>query len=689
MEIRRRDLFILFFILLVGIFPRLFHLGTIFFNEDEPFHQVRISYQPLSFVLAHNNGPLFSILVHCLLPVGALEIMARLVSAVSGILTILMTYVLGLTLFSKKEGWMGALFVSCSHLLIFYSQHSRAYSLLTLLSLLSLYYFYRAVREDRILFWEFYGVFTCLNLYNHLVAFFILPSFAVYVGIVWLDCRLKTREGLSGSSGSRIVKRFVVWTALAVLFALLMYLPSLWIRDFFLGTLRGGLAVPSDTVAVSLSRVNDIVRFQMSAGNSLVYATTLVLVVIGLAAHFKKCRREAALCFLYIILPWVIFLAGGARQNTLHSLYRYLIFLLPPMFLVAARGMTAVISFLDRFVFSARGGRSPILANVTLSVLFAVIAAGYVLSVRWYYIDYWNQGSFRLDREVREFLRDHAHRDAMLYVDAFPASSVTLMLSPMAKDLLPEDIETVVREEYESPPGSHQVMMYRLGWSYFEAGVASRKIELWAVTPRDPNIVRLPRLAISKADNVEIFDLKKNTVLHFKKNEDSLAQHMTVLADVLIALPSQNPVLLRQRHLFAAKAFFMTREVIDGCRELEAFEKILADVPDNPKESRGSVNSFLGGIWGLDLRKLRTIYEQRSLLEIQHLVYVYGNNLLAADRYDDAVRAYVQVLKLGKDYDSRVLDKFARLAGLYEKAGDFSKSMEIRNRMKYIRGNED
>lgn len=232
-------------------------------------------------------------------------------------------------------------------------------------------------------------------------------------------------------------------------------------------------------------------------------------------------------------------------------------------------------------------------------------------------------------------------------------------------------------------------MMYRLGWSYFEAGVASRKIELWAVTPRDPNIVRLPRLAISKADNVEIFDIKKNTVLHFKKNEDSLAQHMTVLADVLIALPSQNPVLLRQRHLFAAKAFFMTREVIDGCRELEAFEKILADVPDNPKESRGSVNSFLGGIWGLDLRKLRTIYEQRSLLEIQHLVYVYGNNLLAADRYDDAVRAYVQVLKLGKDYDSRVLDKFARLAGLYEKAGDFSKSMEIRNRMKYIRGNED
>ena len=121
------------------MFFRLFHLGSIFFSDDEPFHQVRLSFQPLQFVLTNNNSPLFSILVHALLPLGRLEIMARIVSAASGIFTIWLTYILGRGLFSRAEGRIAALFVSFSHLLIFYSQHSRGYALLTALSLGSLF----------------------------------------------------------------------------------------------------------------------------------------------------------------------------------------------------------------------------------------------------------------------------------------------------------------------------------------------------------------------------------------------------------------------------------------------------------------------------------------------------------------------------------------------------------------------
>ena len=89
-------LVILIVLLLIGTGIRFFNLGNIFLYRDEPIHSVRIDYQPLSFVTAHNNGSaLFAVLVHFLLDWGPVEGMARLPSAVFGSLAILAIFFVG------------------------------------------------------------------------------------------------------------------------------------------------------------------------------------------------------------------------------------------------------------------------------------------------------------------------------------------------------------------------------------------------------------------------------------------------------------------------------------------------------------------------------------------------------------------------------------------------------------------
>jgi len=674
---RRREILFLALILLPGVFFRVFHLGSIFLNEDEPFHQVRLSLQSLPFVLAHNNGPFFSILVHFLLPLGRLEIMARIVSAACGILSIGLIFVVGKALFSKAEGLIAAVFVSFSHLLIFYSQQSRSYALLAALSLGSFFFFFRAVRDNRPLDWGLYGLTTCLNIYTHVVALLILPSLGLYLAYLWLEKRRKRQGATDGRPRKKVIARFVLSTVTAGLVAFVLYLPSAWIRDFLEGSLRRSIARPSDAVRVSLSQIHEILRFQISAGGSLLYILVLGLAIAGFIASIKRKRPEAMLCLLYFAVPWIIFLAGETRENTLHSLYRYLIFLLPPIYLLAAKGITALTALLNSAFFHGRPTHPAFLSRLVLVMVVGAIAASSFGSIRWYYVDYWRQGSYAFDRATRAFLSEHAKRDAMIYVDDFPASSATIMLDPLAKDLKPEEIEFVAREDYQAPPGSGVAMIYRLGWSYFEGNVASHKLELWAVTPATDDKLRFLREPGTTAPGMEVFDLGRSILLFLRKDEESLAQKMGRLADVLLVMPEKDPVIRRQRCLLAAKAFFMTREAEDGIRAVDSFRAIPMS-PSRPARTREAwPDRALGALFGLDSNKLEAIYEQRSLAEIQHVAFLHANNLLSAGRLDGAHRAYSAVLGLGRDYDSRILDKFGVLFERLEEAGLLREAREV------------
>ena len=418
-------------------------------------------------------------------------------------------------------------------------------------------------------------------------------------------------------------------------------------------------------------------RFQLSAGSTVFCFLILGLAAFGAAASIAQKRRGAWLCPIYIAVPWMIFLAGETRENTLHSLYRYLMFLLPPIFLLAARGAVVAGAGLGSVFFPGKRARGAVLSKAITGILVAAVTVGGFNAIRWYSTDYWRQGSFELGRAARALLNGRAARDAMLYLDVFPVSSATIMLDPLAKDLKPEEIEFVVREDYEAAGTRHKAMIYSLGWSYFEGNAASRKIELWALIPGTESKLSFLRTEAEKSSGIEVFDLDGRVLLHFPKSEESLAQKMARLADLLLALPESDPVIRRQRWLLAAKAFFMTREADDGIRAVDAFRAIPVGPGGSSERKESWLDRVLGFLWGLDSDRLRTICERRSLGEVRHVALGHANNLVSAGRLDAAFRAYKAVLTLGDACDSRVLDRLLLLSERYQQAGRISDAAEV------------
>ncbi|HEV2857918.1 MAG TPA: glycosyltransferase family 39 protein [Solirubrobacterales bacterium] len=104
----------------------------------------------------------------------------RSLSAVAGVATIPVAFLVGRELRGRRTGLLAAALVAVNPMLIWYSQEARAYALLTLFCALSLLYCVRALREGEgrddkrnLVLW---GVFSALALATHYFAVFPLAA---------------------------------------------------------------------------------------------------------------------------------------------------------------------------------------------------------------------------------------------------------------------------------------------------------------------------------------------------------------------------------------------------------------------------------------------------------------------------------------------------------------------------------
>lgn len=182
----------LIIICIFGAFLRFYKLSYLVFHRDESPHTVQIAAKSLSYVFTYDFGSIvYQVLVHILLPFGKLEFMSRLPAALFGILVILGTYYVGKLLFGKRIGLTAALFVSFSGYFLWYSQYARAYTTFTFFSLLSLFFFYKAIKENETKYWILYIIFTVINVYTHLITSMTIISYAAFVGMLLLDKKIK------------------------------------------------------------------------------------------------------------------------------------------------------------------------------------------------------------------------------------------------------------------------------------------------------------------------------------------------------------------------------------------------------------------------------------------------------------------------------------------------------------------
>jgi mannosyltransferase len=120
------------------------------------------------------NPPLFYVLAWAAAKVGDPQEWLRAPSLVAGVLTIPLTYVLGLRAAGRGPALVAATLMALSPFAIFYSTEARAYGLLGFLSVASTLLLLRAVRSAGVRWWLLYGAAGCAAVYTHYTAVYVL-----------------------------------------------------------------------------------------------------------------------------------------------------------------------------------------------------------------------------------------------------------------------------------------------------------------------------------------------------------------------------------------------------------------------------------------------------------------------------------------------------------------------------------
>lgn len=182
----------LLLIILLGALLRFYDLGVESFWIDE-IYTVHLTSQDLptlvqNLLMKSDDTPhaVYYLLVHFwVLPSGISEFSIRSLSVVIGVLSIGMMYLVGKQLFDADVGLISAFLMAISEFHIQYSQEARAYSLLVLLTLFSIYYYIRMYKTEKPWLWIVIVLFNGLLFYTHTSTIFVFAAEYLHYFLYW------------------------------------------------------------------------------------------------------------------------------------------------------------------------------------------------------------------------------------------------------------------------------------------------------------------------------------------------------------------------------------------------------------------------------------------------------------------------------------------------------------------------
>lgn len=200
-KIKKEYLF-LGIILVFAFFLRVYSLGIPPFWIDESIStmaSINILEKGLPILdsgLFYDRAYLFHYLQAFFLLFGQTEFLARFISVIFGLLTILLAYFIGKE-YSKSGGIISALFMSVFYLEVFFSRQARFYQLFQLLFFLSIYLLYKSKDNPKYLYLALISFFITIN--TQIAGLVLAPFFILHIFIYNKDWRkyLAVLPGLS------------------------------------------------------------------------------------------------------------------------------------------------------------------------------------------------------------------------------------------------------------------------------------------------------------------------------------------------------------------------------------------------------------------------------------------------------------------------------------------------------------
>jgi len=258
---------------------------------------------------------------------GTGEFGLRSLSAVAGVATVPVAYLIGLELRGRRTGLMAAALVAVNPMLLWYSQEGRAYALFALLCAISLLFCVRALRDGRRRDFTLWGVASALALATHYFAVFPLAAEVV------LLLRRRGRASLAGL--------WIVGLAGLLLAPLAIHQMSIghaeWIANFTLGHRLW------ETAATFVSgETSDIIARPDRPYLAFLPLALAALALVSLALRGDREERRAAAIPLSVALaaigiPLLLALVSPGKD---YLLARNVLPALVPLLIAVAIGVT-------------------------------------------------------------------------------------------------------------------------------------------------------------------------------------------------------------------------------------------------------------------------------------------------------------------------------------------------------------
>jgi mannosyltransferase len=258
---------------------------------------------------------------------GTDEFGLRSLSALAGVATVPVAFLIGAELRDRRAGIAAAALVAVNPMLVWYSQEARGYALLVLLTAVSLLFYLRALAHGRGRDFGLWGLFSGLALATHYFAFFPIAAEALW---------LLRRRGREAIRGLAIVAAFGLLLAPLMLHQM-SYGHAEWISSHSLGHRLWEVGA-----TFSIGEVGDIIarpeRPLLALVPAALIVTALTLLFLrGGEGDRRGATRVLAIVAVTVAIPLFLALLVPSKD---YVLARNLLPALVPLLVAVAVGLT-------------------------------------------------------------------------------------------------------------------------------------------------------------------------------------------------------------------------------------------------------------------------------------------------------------------------------------------------------------
>jgi len=365
-KIIRKLPWLLLAIIGLALFLRLYGLGDESLKADETFSVLWSVQDPVSIIkstaLIEHHPPFYYLCLHYwMILFGEGESAIRVLSALLGIMSVVVLYKVGRELFNRNIAITASFLMAINAFVITHTQEARQYGFLLLLTLVSFLYFIRIIQAEKIKNSHviIYVIANILLCYTHIFGPFTIVCQALY----FLLFRRRYSE-----------VRFIFWGSQAVI--LLFFLP--WIYVLFTYTFPH-IADPDifyvmpEITVIWVAEIVASISGPQYLWPPVAFVFVLIFLTLCLAGVFlsprlieKKRLKETvtgsklaiilksiaeprtALLLIWLVIPVVISLIVSLTYASIF-INRYLIGITPALYLLAAFGIYRVHSVINNY----------------------------------------------------------------------------------------------------------------------------------------------------------------------------------------------------------------------------------------------------------------------------------------------------------------------------------------------------